>query len=803
MELFEKDSAVDLVLRGLPSDRIMEMTGVDVGRNGQKLRDMPKYVDRIAYQQQHILERVGPVRFTELLVEYGEGRLTKEQLFVACGITAKSRLAVRSLSEAVGCADAYRTAYARQREIARERMRATMMDRYGCSEAAHIPGLTEKRKATCMARYGVDSPCKSPEIVKKIRNTMKARYGAETTLQSAELSARCRKTMTERYGAPHMMQCPELREKLRATFRERYDVDYAMQSREIQEKARVTSREHYNVDNPMQSDVVKERLRQSLVAKYGTDNVMSLPEVKAKVRATCQERYGTDYSLQSPAVRAKAEATSMARYGCKRPSSSLVVQERMQATMVERYGVPFPSLSREIRAKAEDTVFEHYGVRYPAQDAAILAKSLQTKLEHGKFASSAPEEALYDRLLAVYGADDVLRQYNGDARYPFRCDFYVRSRDLFIELNGYWMHGNHWYGLSEIDDAVLAEFRSRSGPQYDVFDAIWTISDVKKRETAKQNNLNYVVFWGNEGQDVDLWFAMGCPDGRDWDRMYSWLPERELTYDGGWPETLKQQGRSIPAAARMANWREFYKRELALWDLNYDNKWGTVQARLYANRFKYIGKLPDELTDREILRGLNIAGMVRAYSHFDNSGMVEFLRDYDIKSLYDPCAGWGERMLTCMVSGVEYTGTDINPASVDAHMLLLDKYREYAPGRAYVALGDSAERDMTAGVHEAVFTCPPYGDREIYTDSGAENLDPDAFLDWWRRVAEHSVSGTTRAFAYQIDQVWKDRMNAVVESLGWRLDRQIPVGRNRVSHMTRSRGDGTKHNFEEVQVFVR
>lgn len=47
---------------------------------------------------------------------------------------------------------------------------------------------------------------------------------------------------------------------------------------------------------------------------------------------------------------------------------------------------------------------------------------------------------MYERLAVTFGPDDVVRQYR-DPRYPFFCDFYVRSLDLFVECNFHWTHG--------------------------------------------------------------------------------------------------------------------------------------------------------------------------------------------------------------------------------------------------------------------------------------------------------------------------------------------------------------------------
>jgi len=64
-----------------------------------------------------------------------------------------------------------------------------------------------------------------------------------------------------------------------------------------------------------------------------------------------------------------------------------------------------------------------------------LRKERDTKLKNGTSSSSKPENQLYNILCGFFSAEDVERDYNKDDRYPFKCDFYIRSEDLFIELN--------------------------------------------------------------------------------------------------------------------------------------------------------------------------------------------------------------------------------------------------------------------------------------------------------------------------------------------------------------------------------
>lgn len=132
---------------------------------------------------------------------------------------------------------------------------------------------------------------------------------------------------------------------------------------------------------------------------------------------------------------------------------------------------------------------------------------------------SKQENFLHELLINKFG-DCILRNYKSTI-YPFYCDFYIPERKLFIEYNGYYMHGNEWCDLrTSISQKRVENWTSKNTPQYKKAIQTYCKDDVFKRKTAKKNNLNYVVLW-NE-QDIEDWFALGCPDGHDWKKEYSW-----------------------------------------------------------------------------------------------------------------------------------------------------------------------------------------------------------------------------------------------------------------------------------------
>ena len=115
--------------------------------------------------------------------------------------------------------------------------------------------------------------------------------------------------------------------------------------------------------------------------------------------------------------------------------------------------------------------------------------------ENGTEKSSKPEDQLYQVLCDQYGEDGVVRHYMED-RYPFECDFYIPSEDLFIELNRHPSHGGHPFDSNNPEDIRLLEELEAKGDDWSrmIID-VWTRRDVRKFEIAKQNNLNYKVVY--------------------------------------------------------------------------------------------------------------------------------------------------------------------------------------------------------------------------------------------------------------------------------------------------------------------
>lgn len=132
------------------------------------------------------------------------------------------------------------------------------------------------------------------------------------------------------------------------------------------------------------------------------------------------------------------------------------------------------------------------------QSKETIVKRFNTMKENNSYNKSKEEEKYYEYLLSIYSSDDIVRQYYDRDRYPFHCDFYIKSEDLFIEFNRHWTHGEHQFNPNDNNDKIkLNEWKEKAKTSKFYKNAIytWTELDMKKFSYARKNNLNFKAIY--------------------------------------------------------------------------------------------------------------------------------------------------------------------------------------------------------------------------------------------------------------------------------------------------------------------
>lgn len=151
---------------------------------------------------------------------------------------------------------------------------------------------------------------------------------------------------------------------------------------------------------------------------------------------------------------------------------------------------------------AKETCLKKYGVENAGGTKEAQAKIDKTKKENNTYGKSKVEEKIYILLKDKFKT--VERQYKSK-KYPFPSDFYIPEKDLYIEYQGYWTHGKQShtiYGPFEknkpLHQKMLANWQQQLNEGHKAYKTaiqVWTVSDPLKRQTAKDNGLNWLEFW--------------------------------------------------------------------------------------------------------------------------------------------------------------------------------------------------------------------------------------------------------------------------------------------------------------------
>ena len=304
-------------------------------------------------------------------------------------------------------------------------------------------------------------------------------------------------TFKAKYGVENPFQVEAFKDKIKQTNLERYGCTCSFQNEEVREKHKQSCLEKYGVAYPMQATEINAKQKQTCLERYGVENVSQAESIRAKVKDTCLERYGVENVNQDPRVKEKIQQTNLEKYGVKSVLCLPEIHELSQQSVLNKYGVTSTFRLPTVKEKVKQTCLKKYGVTNVAKLSTTKEKSYKTKKKNGSFSISAPEERFYQELLKHFSQKDVLRQYK-EERYPYCCDFYIKSLDLFIELNLNWTHGPHKFDVNNEEDlSTLLEWqeKAKSSKYYVKAIEVWTKRDILKFKVAAENNLNYYVFY--------------------------------------------------------------------------------------------------------------------------------------------------------------------------------------------------------------------------------------------------------------------------------------------------------------------
>ena len=250
---------------------------------------------------------------------------------------------------------------------------------------------------------------------------------------------------------------------------EKYGVEHTSQLKEVTDKRTKSRADHVNE--------IQQHVRESLYKKYGAYDVMHIPHILQKIKNTNLKKFGVEFPLQQ----------------LKKENSE--IYQKISQTCINKFGVDSPLKNKEVREKIKQTNIQRYGVDNPLKNKEIWKKSQDNRQISSK---SKLENNFLNYLKLKYESDDIITQYKSK-EYPYYCDFYIKSINLYIEIQGHWTHNDHPFDINNLNDQLIMDIwrtKSLSDKYYKNALNTWTIKDVEKRNTAIQNNLNYLEIFG-------------------------------------------------------------------------------------------------------------------------------------------------------------------------------------------------------------------------------------------------------------------------------------------------------------------
>ena len=245
--------------------------------------------------------------------------------------------------------------------------------------------------------------------------------------------------------------------------------------------------------SPFKRKEVRDKAKLKIKEKYGVDNILKLKEFRDKGKTpekieqqkqhcknTMLKRYGVEYNSQLPQIKKSISKKLHTREA----------NDKRKRVFQEKYKTDNYFQSNEFKSLRNTWVEEN------------KQKEYKTKKKNNSFNHSKCEMEILNKLKEKF--NDVVYQYRSE-KYPFNCDFYIPSLNLYIEYQGFWSHGKEPFDSNKIEHLEKIKkwqiksqelnFKGENKKLYSSAIFIWTISDPLKRKIAKENNLNWIEFF--------------------------------------------------------------------------------------------------------------------------------------------------------------------------------------------------------------------------------------------------------------------------------------------------------------------
>ena len=459
----------------------------------------------------------------------------------------------------------------------------------------------------------------------------------------------------------------------------------------------------------------------------------------------------------------KAIDTQIKNWGTASCYSSPIYREKMK----EKYGVEYLFQREDIKEKRKQTLVQRYGVEHPNQNPEILNKVWNTCKSHMTFNTSGEEEQIYQWLQELNY--NVIHHYKSED-YPFNCDFYLPDYDLYIEYNGSQFHNYRAYfgtkedieEINKLQATVEKKLAEGKNPQAAAIIDTWSKRDVAKREYARNNKINFLEIYkctSKESLKNQLNMYLCCKDNILPFTIGTDTILKDFKYYKKLLCTDLENATSIFHRVNIVQYflgNVFYKNEMDL----YAND-PIIRRKLIQNRIKYLEKNEEDLNPHDLITGFKKSGIYYGYSHFNPAWTNWFINHYNIKTIYDPCGGWGHHLLG-MLSCDRIIYNDLSTPVVEG----INKMKDFFGITPLEVHNEDGSYYIPDNV-DAWFMCPPYFNIERYESGGFETIED--YIGFLNRIFNIWFNSSARVFGFIIREDYyallNDKYKVMLESM--------------------------------------
>ena len=288
-----------------------------------------------------------------------------------------------------------------------------MIDAHGakCDDCQQVQAK-ERLKNTSIQKYGCDNPSQSKEVQDKVKQTNMKIFRTECSMQNLNVRAKVKETWNKKYKDGHPMKDEKVQAKMKQTYKDRTGYENPFANPEVIAQMKQTYKDKTGFEYSMQDPDVKDKVKQTNLKKRGVQCSLLDPEVEEKRRKTCQEKYQADYAYQNPIIKEKYKQTMKAKYGVENPSQNGKIAEKMLSSGLKRKDINTPS-GKTISLQGYE----------PFAYSLLLKTYQESDIIHER--SQVPE---------IWWTDDK------NKKHRYFVDFYVPKDKLMIEVKSTWTY---------------------------------------------------------------------------------------------------------------------------------------------------------------------------------------------------------------------------------------------------------------------------------------------------------------------------------------------------------------------------